>query len=147
MKKERRKHFRVMTPDVLAVVEPNYNFSNIGGGGIYALKDISLGGAYLNLGPSQRNLQPQSSIQIRFALPYGTATLTLDATVRRVKWGRSKAQPDAKGFAVEWDNMIPAKRTLLEAYILYLRNHQIIKVAQKIIQDFYGTKNFPEVPK
>lgn len=100
--------------------------------------DITNEGMFLK---TSNIMAPKSKIHLIFQLPGDLGNLPIDAEVVRVNWtvNRKKGK-DSLGFGVRFLNLSPGTRKILDAYVVYLRNKQIISVSKRIIEEFFGPK-------
>lgn len=100
--------------------------------------DISKGGAFIK---TIANLKPKSFINIRFRLPGDLGLFQVRAQILWKRWGVPKGSKDLKlGIAVKFVDVSAMNAKILDAYLIYLRNQQIITVSKRIIEEFFGDK-------
>ena len=74
-------------------------------------------------------------------LPGDLGVLSLDGEVVRVNWAiNRKKNREAMGMGVRFDNLNSGTKKILDAYVVYLRNKQIINVSKRIIEEFFGSQ-------
>lgn len=99
--------------------------------------DISINGLFI-----QSNDQPDIGevVQIFVKLPGDLGALDLSAKVKWRRWATSKKNPMPIGFGVniEYDN--PKIEKIMNSYVVYMRNKQIITVSKRIIEEYFGTR-------
>lgn len=97
--------------------------------------NITTSGAFIKT----KNLKkPREVIDIIITLPGDLGNMKVQGIVRRVVW---TAKPeDAIGYGVEFVNMISSTQKIMDAYVVYLRNKQIITVSKRIIEEFFGDR-------
>jgi hypothetical protein len=100
--------------------------------------DITPDGAFLK---TDRILKPKTPVTLNVQLPGDLGLLSLDGEVVRVNWTvNRKKNKDTLGMGVRFDNLNPGTRKILDAYVVYLRNKQIINVSKRIIEEFFGSQ-------
>lgn len=132
--KERRKHMRVpllletcnWTP-YEAMFEYHSEIANISNSGTFIKSD--------------RLPKPGSLITVSFQLPSELGLIAIKSKVVRLRWTKTKGIDEVKGFGVEFIEIPANIAKILDAYVIYLRNKQIITVSKKIIQEFFGNKD------
>lgn len=100
--------------------------------------DITNEGIFLK---TDQILPPQTEMSIQFNLPGDLGVLNVDGSVVRVNWtiNRKKGK-DALGFGVRFEGLSSGTKKILDAYVVYLRNKQIISVSKRIIEEFFGSQ-------
>lgn len=129
MTKERRKDIRV---DLIS--ESLNLFKSDGTGYHVKIKNISNGGVYLE----EIVLRPNEHCVLSMSLPGDLGKLDLSAKVKRVDWASTKAKK--VGSVLVFYDVSEGNKRILEAYITYLRNKQIITVSKRIIEEFFGKR-------
>jgi hypothetical protein len=100
--------------------------------------DITPDGAFLK---TDRILKPKTPVTLNVQLPGDLGLLSLDGEVVRVNWTvNRKKNKDTLGMGIRFDNLNPGTRKILDAYVVYLRNKQIINVSKRIIEEFFGSQ-------
>ena len=105
---------------------------------VYSLADLSQKGLF-----AKSDVIPKlgSSAIVYFTLPGDLGTLPIMGKIARVVWTQTKKDKDKKvkpkGFAVEFDEQAESTKKILDAYIVYLRNKQIISVSKRILEEFF----------
>jgi len=132
MTKERRKDIRV------PLIQESVSWTRHGN--ILNLKtdkanNMSVNGMFI-----ESNIQPDIGevIQIFVKLPSDLGALDLNAKVKWRRWTNSKKNPLPMGFGVNigYDN--PKIEKIMSAYVIYMRNKQIIEVSKRIVEEFFG---------
>jgi|GEM_PF-2392747 len=100
--------------------------------------DITNEGIFLK---TDQILPPRTELHIQFNLPGDLGNLNIEGTVVRVNWAvNRKKGKESLGFGVRFDNLSSGTRKILDAYVVYLRNKQIISVSKRIIEEFFGSQ-------
>lgn len=132
MSKDKRKSIRI--PLLYQKVEFNI-------AGLWALgdlKDITTDGAFIK---TDAQVKPNTQVSLRFELPGDLGDHYVSGKVVRVNWCVNKKKNiDDLGIGIEFDNLNESQKRILDAYVVYLRNKQIISVSKRIIEEFYGPK-------
>lgn len=106
--------------------------------------DITNDGLFIK---TDQLLTPRTRVALKLQLPGDLGTLQVTAKVVRVNWAVSrKAGKDTLGMGVRFDEVSPNIKKILDAFVVYLRNKQIITVSKRIIEEFFGNegpKKFP----
>ena len=106
-----------------------------------AITDITNDGLFLK---TQEILKPRSEVTLQLELPGDLGFVQVQAQVIRVNWALNKKKSrETLGMGIRFVNVAPNIQKILEAYVVYLRNKQIISVSKRIIEEFFGT----ETPK
>lgn len=85
-------------------------------------------------------LPPKTFVQIKLHLPGDLGSLQIDARVIRVNWALNrKRAKEHLGMGFRFENVSPNIKKILDAYVVYLRNKQIITVSKRIIEEFFGS--------
>lgn len=108
----------------------------------YRVVDIAKGGCFLE---AKQFLKPNTDVVLSFLLPGDLGALTINGKVRWVRWATKGDSKEPLGMAIMFDEMSPGIKKIFEAYLVYLRNKQIITVSKRIIEEFFG--NQPTDPK
>lgn len=127
MNKERRKDMRLVL-----VYETVNIFDSNGIGYFRKLRDISMGGAYIE----DIALKPNEYANISIDLPGDLGKFPINFKVKRVDWAKTKKRK--QGIAVEFCDMSESNKNILSSYITYMRNRQIVSVSKRIIEEFFG---------
>lgn len=86
-------------------------------------------------------LRPRTKLSIHIILPGDLGHLNIEGEVVRVNWAiNRKKNKDSLGMGVRFDNLTPGTKKILDAYVVYLRNKQIINVSKRIIEEFFGSQ-------
>jgi len=106
------------------------------------ITDITNEGLFLK---TEDLLAPKTAVLLRLNLPGDLGSLQVNAEVVRVKWAvtRKKGQ-DQLGMGVRFVDVSPNIKKILDAYVVYLRNKQIITVSKRIIEEFFGSDGGPK---
>lgn len=121
--KEKRAHIRI--PIISGLIEYYASNASYEHG---SLVNISLSGCFIErLVP----MEPKASISLIFRLPGTLGLFEVAGKVIWVRWAKRKASKQRLGFGVEF-KMDLSKQKTMEAYILYLKNYQILQVAQSL---------------
>lgn len=108
----------------------------------WTLLDVSEGGAFIETDEDIHPKDTEAYQNINILLPGDLGILNLKCEVVRIAWRTTKKQK--KGFAIKWSPMEPGIKKIFDAWLVYIRNKQIIDVSKRIIEEFFG-KNKPEV--
>lgn len=137
MNKERRKNIRV--PLILETCKWSSNEESFNNS--YEMKNISNDGMFI-----KSDTLPSSSdeISILFTLPGEIGQLKMKGKIVRIRWIATKKIEESKGFGIQFIEDEPKIMKILDAYVTYLRNRQIIQVSKKIIAEFFGNKESPK---
>ncbi len=86
-------------------------------------------------------LRPQTMLNLKLNLPGDLGSLQVSAKVVRVNWAiaRKNAKEKTLGMGVRFDDVSANIKKILDAYVVYLRNKQIITVSKRIIEEFFGS--------
>ena len=100
------------------------------------LYDITPNGAFIEseILPAHKDI-----IELAFILPGELGRFHIQAEVVRINWTKNKKNVQNKGFGVKFIKNTNADR-ILDSYVTYLRNKQIITVSKRIIEEFFGPK-------
>lgn len=99
--------------------------------------DITAEGMFLK---TEQVLAPKTDLRVQIKLPGDLGDLSLKAKVVRVNWAVSRRKNrDQLGFGVQFEDLNDGTKKILDAYVVYLRNKQIISVSKKIIEEFFGS--------
>jgi hypothetical protein len=100
--------------------------------------DITPDGAFLK---TEKILRPKTPITLNVQLPGDLGLLSLDGEVVRVNWAvNRKKNKENLGMGVRFDKLNSGTKKILDAYVVYLRNKQIINVSKRIIEEFFGSQ-------
>ena len=105
----------------------------------YRVMNIASGGVFIKVSDLDMLLKPKEFFNATFQLPGDLGFLTIPCTVTRVVWKTSKLNKDI-GFAAKFEEMSKGNQKILDAFLVYLRNKQIISVSKRIIEEFLGPK-------
>jgi Tfp pilus assembly protein PilZ len=79
-------------------------------------------------------------VKVCFKLPSDLGVLPLNAKVTWRRWASSKKNKLPIGFGVNIIHEDPKLEQIMDKYVIYLRNKQIILVSKRIIEEFFGQK-------
>lgn len=127
--KERRKHMRIPL-----ISERCIWFDDQGRLSETDVLEISGGGAFIR---SDHMPKAKEKIIVRFSLPGDLGHLNLTGIVVWKRWAIRKGSKALKGFAVQFTDNKQSYLKILDAYCIYLRNRQIIKVSKRIMEYFF----------
>ncbi len=100
--------------------------------------DITPDGVFLK---TANILKPKTAVTLNVQLPGDLGMLSLDGEVVRVNWTvNRKKNKESIGMGIRFDNLNQGTRKILDAYVVYLRNKQIINVSKRIIEEFFGSQ-------
>jgi len=84
-------------------------------------------------------LSPKASVVLKLQLPGDLGNLQVDARVVRVNWAvNRKKGKETLGMGVNFVDVSPNIKKIIDAFVVYLRNKQIITVSKRIIEEFFG---------
>ncbi|PIR21753.1 MAG: hypothetical protein COV44_11515 [Deltaproteobacteria bacterium CG11_big_fil_rev_8_21_14_0_20_45_16] len=135
-KKDKRAGIRVplLSEKVLFFVSTNQFDADVG--------DITTEGVFLK---STELLKPQTAVNIQFSLPGDLGLLSVEGKVVRVNWAiNRKRGKEHLGLGIRFENLTEGTKKILDAYVVYLRNKQIISVSKRIIEEFFGANKNPK---
>ncbi len=106
------------------------------------ITDITNEGLFLK---TNEILKPRTSLLLKLNLPGDLGSLQVNAKVVRVNWtvNRKKAR-EQLGMGIRFEDVSPNIKKILDAYVVYLRNKQIITVSKRIIEEFFGNDGGPK---
>ena len=100
------------------------------------ISDISNHGLFVK---TDELLPPNAQIHLKIQLPGELGFLHIPSKVVRVNWCSTKTNKNRPmGFGIEFMPTATNLKKILSAYIVYLRNKQIISVSKRILEDFFG---------
>ncbi len=86
-------------------------------------------------------LTPKAEVLVQLQLPGDLGTIQVDAQVIRINWAVSKKKNrEHIGMGLRFVNVPANIKKILDAYVVYLRNKQIITVSKRIIEEFFGNE-------
>lgn len=98
--------------------------------------DITNEGLFLK---TDKILAPKTKVSLKLNLPGDLGSLQVNATVVRVNWAATRKRGrDQLGMGVRFEEVTPNIKKILDAFVVYLRNKQIISVSKRIIEEFFG---------
>jgi hypothetical protein len=100
--------------------------------------DITNDGLFIK---TEKILSPKKKIEIQLQLPGDLGSLQVGASVVRVNWAvNRKKGREHLGMGLRFEDVSPNIKKILDAYVVYLRNKQIITVSKRIIEEFFGNE-------
>lgn len=131
--KEKRKHMR------FALLSEAIEFYTVDGWKTFKMDNISEAGAFLESDTYLTKHDEPRDVYLQ--LPGDLGKLMIQGKVNRVNWVANKKKELKKGFAIEFivDNV--GHQKIIDAYVTYLRNKQIITVSKRIIEEFFGSQH------
>lgn len=131
MTKDKRKTIRIpLLAETVFVKDSNENYVK------YDMKDITEVGCFIK---GYSNAKAHDKIDIRFVLPNDLGMIIVEGEVVRVNWADIKKKEIVKGVGIQFtDTISPAYKKILSAYVIYLRNKQIIQVSKRLIEEFFN---------
>lgn len=135
MVKEKRKTLRVpLLSEYVSLRQQEENFSF----SIRAkVRDINTLGFFAE---TDTKLDPNLTVHCIFELPGDLGPLELTGRFVRFNWRADKKKKTVKGVAIEFKDLSESKKKILDSFVIYLRNKQIISVSKRIIEEFFGGK-------
>jgi len=106
--------------------------------------DIGKNGCFIELEDNLQLYTPKQQLCLVFMLPGDLGGLTVDCQVVWRKWRKKKGDSHPLGIGVKFINMTSSVDKIFDAYLVYLRNKQIITVSKRIIEEFFGPKGPPK---
>jgi len=131
--KEKRKAFRVpLMAEACAWVNGEDTESS-------QVVDISIEGAFIK---SIKQPPAGALIEFKMALPSDLGFISLEGKVVWKRWAVTKKNQLPIGFGITFINLTdkPGVVKVLDAFVNYMRNKQIIIVSKKIIEEFFNDK-------
>lgn len=128
--KEKRQEIRVplLAERVTYFIDGQEKIADLG--------DITNYGIFLR---TSEILKPRTPVRVQLTLPGDLGVLEIAGHVVRVNWSISKrAKKDHLGMGIRFENISENIQKILDAYVVYLRNKQIITVSKRIIEEFFG---------
>ena len=102
------------------------------------VSDITAEGLFLR---TAELLKPRDTVYLKISLPGDLGQLELVSEVVRINWMKSaKRNKEHLGMGLKFKNITESQKKILDAYVVYLRNKQIISVSKRIIEEFFGPK-------
>lgn len=100
------------------------------------VSDITADGLFLK---TDKLVSPRTDTLVQLSLPGDLGNLQINAKVVRVNWMASRRKgKEHLGMGVRFENISPNIKKIIDAYVVYLRNKQIITVSKRIIEEFFG---------
>jgi len=130
MKKEKRKTIRInLVHETCAWNTDNIPLENS------EAMDISNEGMFI-----KSSKQPPNGevITIKFLLPKDLGLLTLKGKVIWRQWAVTKKMKHELGFGVKFEDNALEVTKILDAFCVYIRNKQIIRVSKRILEEIFG---------
>lgn len=117
----------------------------VDGQNLYAnVADITNDGSFLK---TDKVLPPKTRVTLNITLPGDLGLLNIEGEVVRVNWALNRRlNKETLGFGVKFLDLNPGTKKILDAYVVYLRNKQIINVSKRIIEEFFGNQG-PKKPR
>jgi hypothetical protein len=127
--KERRAFLRVpITSGFIEYYLPGHPYQRSD------LINVSIEGCFIARAPT---IKPKSEIIVFFRLPGNIGLLELPGEVMWLKWAKKKDDKTPLGVGVKF-SLTEEKRLIMESFISYMRNMQIIAMSQRIVEAFWG---------
>lgn len=101
------------------------------------MKDITIAGTFIK---SEYLPKIGSIILLKFDMPNNLGTINMNGKIVRLRWVKTERLDEPKGFGVQFLEANAINTKIMNAYVTYLRNKQIITVSKKIIEEFFGSK-------
>ena len=99
--------------------------------------DITTDGVFIK---TNDLLEPRKKVVVQLTLPGDLGSIDVNASVVRVNWALSKKKDKNQlGMGLRFNGVAPNIKKILDAYVVYLRNKQIITVSKRIIEEFFGS--------
>lgn len=89
-------------------------------------------------------LKSGEAVLIEIHLPSNLGILAIQSEVVWIKWAKSKKDLHPTGMALKFHTSKPQQQ-IMDAYVTYVRNKQIIEVSKRIVEEFFGS-NKPKTP-
>jgi hypothetical protein len=103
------------------------------------ITDITADGLFLK---TTELLAPRTNVLLQLHLPGDLGSLQVNASVIRVNWAANRKKGrETLGMGVRFEDVQPNIKKIIDAYVVYLRNKQIITVSKRIIEEFFGSDN------
>ncbi len=104
--------------------------------------DITADGLFVR---TEKLVAPRTRVSLKLTLPGDLGTLQVNGEVVRVNWAvNHKKGRENLGMGIRFDEITPNIQKILDAFVVYLRNKQIITVSKRIIEEFFGDNNGPK---
>ncbi|MDB5037977.1 MAG: hypothetical protein JWQ35_1505 [Bacteriovoracaceae bacterium] len=101
------------------------------------ISDITNEGLFIK---TSEILAPRTNLVLQVQLPGDLGSIQVNASVIRVNWAvNRKKSKENLGMGVRFENVPANIKKILDAYVVYLRNKQIITVSKRIIEEFFGS--------
>jgi Tfp pilus assembly protein PilZ len=123
--KEKRKDIRLdlSDPCFVMIKDELHEVYNISKNGLFLTCDIN-------------KFKIGEKILIEMLLPDSLGSMNIECKVIRFRW--YDKDKNKIGAGLEFINMKSKTSIIINSYVAYLRNKQIIKVARMIIKDYFG---------
>lgn len=133
--KERRKHYRhsLLSEEVEVVQLGMLTMFSMNP---KKLENISEGGCFIVDGDIT-HYKVGEKLLLSFELPGELGTFTIDGLITRIKW--HKKEKEVYGIGVKFVNLTKQQQQILNAYVVFLRNKQIITVSKRIMEEYFRT--------
>jgi Tfp pilus assembly protein PilZ len=103
------------------------------------ITDITADGLFLK---TSEILPPRTNVLLQLHLPGDLGSLQVNAQVIRVNWVQNRKKGrETLGMGVRFEDVQANIKKIIDAYVVYLRNKQIITVSKRIIEEFFGSDN------
>ena len=106
----------------------------------YRVMNISKGGMFIKASSSEMLMKPNEFFFVTFELPGQLGFLSIPCTVGRVVWKTNKKNKEL-GFSAKFGKLSSGNTKILDAFLIYLRNKQIMSVSKRIIEEFLGPRS------
>jgi len=137
MIKEKRTEYRI----VLLSEEVGWSYIGVVSKTQDKLVNVTSEGIFI-----ESKLLPQSKdiLEIVFLLPGNLGNLRVKGIVEWRRWAKLKKSELPLGFAVKLVHTEDSLK-IMKAYVIYLKNKQIITVSKRIIDEFFGDGKGPRI--
>lgn len=98
------------------------------------LQNISQGGCQIS-DNSIEKYKIGEKLLISFELPGDLGKVTIDGIIKWIDW--KKKDKEQHGIGIKFVNVSERIQSILNAYIIYLRNKQIISVSKRIMEEYF----------
>lgn len=128
--KEKRAGIRIpLLSEKIEVISADYHQ-------VTEISDITTDGSFIK---TSELLPPQTKVLLRISLPGDLGSLDIQGQIIRVKWAKKPGRKNEHlGMGIKFADIDENKKKILDAYVVYLRNKQIITVSKRIIEEFFG---------
>lgn len=131
--KEKRKQIRIsfVKPEVVEITL-DYIFIKQ-----FKITDMTKDGCFLEDDNLQLELNKVYNMYIK--LPGDLGNLQINALVVRCNWTVNKKKNTKKGYGIKFI-LNKNEDKIMDSYVIFQRNKQIITVSKRIIEEFFGPK-------